>query len=154
MEISLRPATLEDAVHLFQWRNDPETRRSSINTDSVGWEDHIKWLNESLTNPHRKLFIAYNQFAPVGTIRIDDFGGSAELSWTVAPQYRGHGYAKAMIQAAIRAEPDKDIFAVIKMTNGASVKVASACGFVFDKQQGDCGIWKINKRRGFLPGNS
>ena len=38
--IQLRPANEQDADCLFKWRNDPETRHASHNTDEACW-NHI-----------------------------------------------------------------------------------------------------------------
>lgn len=139
---------MNDAQMLFEWRNDSVTRQNFVNTDMVEWPTHVKWLADSIKSPERKLFIAESRNVPVGTIRIDHLNDHAELSWTIAPEHRGKGYGVAMLRAAIVKEPDKDIYAVIKMTNAASLKIAQAVGFYFDKMKDNLGIWKIDKRRG------
>ena len=54
---TLRPATLDDAMFLFEVRNDPLTRQNSINEDAVPWDIHIGWLERSLNNKDRLLFV-------------------------------------------------------------------------------------------------
>lgn len=53
--IRLRPATINDADILLEWRNDPETRIASHNTAEVQRNDHISWLSRTLSNPDRRL---------------------------------------------------------------------------------------------------
>lgn len=125
--MDLRLATLDDAPALFEWRNDYETRSASINTDEVPWPDHIAWLTRSLQSRERKIYIAEQDGAPVGTIRLDTSDDGVELSWTVAPRARGRGMAKEMIRRAIGiAGPCK---AAIKAENIASQKAAASAGF-------------------------
>lgn len=148
MEISLRRAIPHDSEMLWEWRNDYETRMNSVNTDLVGWPEHIMWFSKSLAMLDRKIFIAENNKEPVGTVRFDYYNDSVELSWTIAPEHRGKGYGAAMLKAAIAKEPTKDIYATIKPENHASAKIAKASGFVFTKMENGLGVWKIDKRRG------
>lgn len=147
MEISLRRANLTDSQLLFEWRNDFVTRNNFVNTDMVEWPEHIKWLTNALNSPERKIFIAEHNSESVGTIRFDYLNDSADLSWTIAPEHRGKGYGVAMLRAAIAKEPNRTLYAVIKMNNGASIRIAQAAGFYFDKMKNNMGIWKIDKRR-------
>ena len=87
--MKLRTATIQDAELLLEWRNDPQTRKSSHTTHEVQKEEHIAWLNLTLTNTNRRLLIAEESGVPVGTIRADYSDGMFELSWTVAPNARG-----------------------------------------------------------------
>lgn len=54
-DLSLRPATLEDAKMLLKWRNDKATRMASHTTDEVKLEKHIEWLKATLQNQNRRL---------------------------------------------------------------------------------------------------
>ncbi|MBW6487332.1 MAG: hypothetical protein K0B01_14400 [Syntrophobacterales bacterium] len=69
--ITLRPATIQDADMLLDWRNDPETRKASHSTSEVVTEEHIAWLTKTLGNANRRLLVAEEDGAPVGTVRAD-----------------------------------------------------------------------------------
>jgi len=113
---------MDDAQRLFDWRNDPLTRAMSKTTDPVEWAGHVGWLERRLSRTAPMLFIAEIDGEPVGTFRVD----ADEISYTVAPEHRGKGVAKAMLQVAfarfgkLRAE--------IKPENVASIKAALAAG--------------------------
>lgn len=130
--MKLRPATIEDAQILFDWRNDPLTRESSISTDPVAWDDHVRWLEASLSNPNRELLVAEIDGVPVGTVRLDD---GVELSWTVAPSQRGKGIGKQMVSLVERGS-----IARIKRSNVASQRIAGAAGFVL-AEDGEVQEW-------------
>lgn len=119
LKIKLRRATIDDAEILLEWRNDPETRKVSMNMDIVKWDEHITWLTGVLANPDRELYIAELNGVPVGTIRND----SGELSWTVAPEHRQKGIGKRMV-----ALIDGPVRAKIKHDNLASIKIAESVG--------------------------
>ena len=85
--VRLRPATIEDAQRLFEWRNDPQTRAQSLQQQPVAWESHLAWLQASLRNPNRQLYIAepirrQEQGQPLilGTVRADKINEEFELS--------------------------------------------------------------------------
>ncbi|MSR70992.1 N-acetyltransferase [Candidatus Kaiserbacteria bacterium] len=127
--MQLRPVTLEDARVLLEWRNDPLTRENSRTTDEVLWEDHRGWIERSLTNPDRKLYIALHGGVPVGTVRADFHDGRHELSWTASPGARGYGIGGAMVKQFVNEVlPGAPLLASIKKGNIASEKIAQALG--------------------------
>ena len=143
----LRKITKEDAKILFDWRNDPGTRANSINTDEVRWDDHLKWTEKSFSNPDRIVFIYEENGNPAGTCRIDrkinKSGEVFELSWTIAPLWRGKGIGKKMLMELLeRAElQGKDLKAVIKPDNIPSIKMAEAFGFKLETEKNGLMEW-------------
>lgn len=132
--ITLRLATFNDSKTLFNWRNNPKTRRASHNTARIKWEEHKLWLKATLQNPNRRLYIAEQNGVPVGTVRADLFDGVYELSWTVSPEAQGRGIGKNMV--AILAKKIKNpIRAEIKVENSASAKIAEYAGMTFDYEK-------------------
>jgi RimJ/RimL family protein N-acetyltransferase len=129
MTLTLRPATEADARLLFNWRNDDETRRSSLNREPVAWSDHVRWLAASLQRPDRRLMVAEMNGEPVGTVRLDRAAGQSELSWTVAPAHRGRGLGKAMVAQALAETEAAVVIASIRADNIASLRIAESCGF-------------------------
>lgn len=120
--ITLRPATMNDAQCLFDWRNDPLTRANSVNSDPVEWSGHVAWLERRLSRDEPGLFVAVEGDELVGTVRIDD----DEISYTVSPDHRGRGLATAMLMLAYEAFGQK--IAKIKPENRASIRAAEKAG--------------------------
>ena len=123
----LRFAKMTDAKILFEWRNDLMTRDASHNTSEIRFEDHLVWLENSLTNQHRKLFVAEINGVPVGTVRADQSDGTWEISWTVAPEHRGRGLGKRIVSKLARSIIGP-IRAEVKAENIASVRIAESIG--------------------------
>ncbi len=151
--ITLKPATMDDAAILLQWRNDPETRKMSHDKEIIEKADHLNWLSETLENPDKQLFIAWEKIEespfwhnenqskyhvsivkPVGTIRIDyDLQCNCyELSWTVAPDSRGRKIGKRIVSIVANQYKDKYIRAEISSNNIASIKIAEFIGMRFN----------------------
>lgn len=134
-DLILRPASMDDAPLLLKWRNDPETRRHSHNSAPISEPDHLRWLSRSLEHATRKLWIATVNGLPIGTIRLDRDGPYHELSWTVAPEFRGQGWAKRMVTQTVQ-NAVLPVRAEVRIGNVGSGKVARASGMVFWKQTG------------------
>ena len=123
--MNIRPATQADSKLLFNWRNDPVTRINSRDPREVSWESHVHWLENALAEKSRHLLIAEEGGVPVGTCRVDSDG---ELSWTIAPEHRGNGYAMTMVQQVIQRF-STPLLAQIKSSNAASLAIVKRLGF-------------------------
>jgi RimJ/RimL family protein N-acetyltransferase len=131
--ITLRPASINDADMLLDWRNDPGTRTASHSISEVVKEEHIAWLTKVLSNNNRRLLVAEEDGAPVGTVRADFSEGVWELSWTVAPNSRGRGVAKRIVALLAQqiSEPNR---AEVKTGNTASARIAEHVGMAFNRE--------------------
>lgn len=138
--MQIRPATIDDAKRLFDWRNDPVTRRNSRNMDTVAWCDHVSWLASTIERDDRIFLIGESEGVPVGTIRFDRRLNDYEVSWTAAPEHRGQGHMKrlAMLACSQIKEP---IYAEIKRTNLPTNNIIAACGFALIDERDGLGIW-------------
>lgn len=141
--VTLRPATLDDATALLEWRNDPETRRMSLSSDIVSPSEHAAWLSTSLTSTERLLFVALIDGSSVGQVRLDAKGaGTYEVSITIAPHCRGRGLAARALVAAeqeARGHGITRLEATIRPENEASVRAfkrASYYGFARARRGG------------------
>lgn len=135
LEITLRPATLDDAAILRSWRNDLATRNASHSTYAVSLREHLVWLEGVLADDRRRLLIAEEAGVPVGSVRADLSEGVWELSWTVAPEARGRGVATRMV-AQLAGEIKDPIRAEIKAGNPASIRIAEHAGMSFVREAG------------------
>lgn len=132
-QLLLRPATADDAARLLAWRNDPVTRKWSHNSEEIDFDDHVRWLANTLQRTDRRIFIAEIDGVAVGTTRADFDGSAWELSWTVAPEARGRGLAGVMVRllANTMHEP---IRAEVRNGNIASEKIALGAGMQFARE--------------------
>lgn len=126
-DLSLRPATLDDAKILFEWRNDPQVRAASHNQAEISFDDHVIWLENSLVNPNRKIYIAEEDGISIGTVRSDWAEGAYTLSWAVSSEARGKGIGKRMVSLLVK-QITEPIRANVKVENLASIKIAREVG--------------------------
>ena len=129
--LTLRKATIEDAQRLFAWRNDLETRAYSKSHDVLTWERHSAWLQKVLNTKSSHLYIAEKEGQPIGTVRGDTLpDGAIEISYTVAPEARGRGIAKPMVQQFVREilPPTTRLVAHVQKGHIPSERVAESLG--------------------------
>ena len=139
----LRPAMLEDALFLFRLRNDPEARKNFFQTKEVEWETHLRWLEKVTLGDEILLFVAEIRESHdlCGQVRFDMTSSEkADISITVAPEYRGKGIGKRLIKAGIgiirKEKCDLNtIVAYILPFNIASRKIFEKCGFVYQETE-------------------
>jgi len=144
--IVYRIATIDDADILLSWRNDQETRAASINQSPISYDDHINWLNAVLSHGDRTLYIVEIHNTPSATIRVDVISPTqSELSWTVAPNSRGQGLGRLIVQGVIAMQPDMEFIAQVKSDNTASLAIAQSAGMV--KQSEENGVIILLKEK-------
>ena len=129
-DLIFKKATIDDAQILHEWRNDIHTRQMSHSQDPVDFSAHIAWLEKSLLNTGRDIYICENGQESVGTIRVDKETNCAELSWTISPRQRGKGLGSKMLCEFIKKYP-MQYRAEIKDDNIASKKMAESAGMIF-----------------------
>src|SRR4051812_12863413 len=139
INIFLRGINPQDTEMLLRWRNDADTRRNSINTAEVTPEEHARWMLGSLVGDVRKVYVAIDNDIPVGVVcLLSDFKEKAcDLSFTVAPEYRGRGYGYAILAQALFGLGDVRVTAEVKMFNKASCRIFNKLGFQVIDSQGD-----------------
>lgn len=133
MDVSVRHAELRDEGLLLEWANDPLTRANGYNPAAIKPEDHARWFRGRLRNPLGcRLFIVETiGSVPVGQVRFDDRGGEWEVSYSVAPEFRGRGVGRPMMEAALRelGYEASTIIGQVKPGNIASRRIFEALGF-------------------------
>ncbi len=148
--VTLRPASLEDCRSLWEWRNDPETREASFNTEVIFFEDHRSWFEKRFSSPDLKILIVRNpEGKEVGYVRFQLEGEKAEVSVALDPDERGKGYGPAAVRAAcdhlLTEGTAKQVTALIKQSNPPSKTAFERAGFRFseDKEVGPEKVWEM-----------
>jgi RimJ/RimL family protein N-acetyltransferase len=139
-DIVIRRATEYDADNLFSWRNHPSIRAVSRDNDPISLEDHKVWLSTVLADPSRRLLIGLRASQPVGVVRFDIGGQTAEVSIYLVPGLSEPGLGYEFLQKAewwlagncpdirfIKAEVMNDNIPSHRLFRSSGYKVESTC---------------------------
>jgi RimJ/RimL family protein N-acetyltransferase len=144
MTITLKPVrkTDEDGLLIMHWRNDPDTRKMSYNSEPKKWETFEPiFKNSFFSNYVKPVFacegerkIAFVGF--VGNSNCDEETSSivCKVGINVDPQRRGRGLGSTIISTCIEHVSQhypltKKIIAEIKPENTISKKLFERCKF-------------------------
>jgi RimJ/RimL family protein N-acetyltransferase len=134
-EVVLRSATSEDGPLLLGWANDPATRAASRRPEIISATRHRRWLEQRLATPiDNRIWVGVSDGVPIGVVRFERRAAdSVEVSITVAPDARGRGLARPLLEAGVAAAHDAfgtvTIVAEILPGNEASIRLFTATGF-------------------------
>lgn len=133
MALNLRKATEADGETLFRWRNDPDTRANSFQTEPIPYEEHIAWLKAALGNPAQEIFILCEGDTLIGQVRLSMENDMATISYSIDAAYRAQGYGKAILQlvenlCAERGAP-RSLCGYVKKKNIASQVIFETLGY-------------------------
>jgi UDP-2,4-diacetamido-2,4,6-trideoxy-beta-L-altropyranose hydrolase len=130
MPLRIRHANLKDEAWLLELANDPASRQNSFSIEKIAPETHKAWFYEKLKNFEQCcLYIAEtSEGFPIGQVRFElQDNGSWELSYALAPNFRGVGLGKIMLGKAIEelrsTYKDAEIYGYVKEENIASKKI-------------------------------
>lgn len=140
-----RPAMKSDEMLLFTWANDSLTRKNAFNPEPISLDNHKRWFARTLDAKHEaSIFLIEDRDAsPIGQVRLEvDIDEVGEVFWkldySVAPELRGKGFAKPMLQAGLEAffkgVPEARVIGYVKSHNFASSKTLLGVGFSAERQ--------------------
>jgi len=141
--LSIRKVSKQDNSALLKWAKDLETRNNSFHGSPITKHQHRKWFTATFKEQCRNpaLICLKNGRARVGIIRFTrkpQKKNSWEIHFTVAPKYRGQGFAQPMLKNALgwfrQAKPNQVIYAKVKSLNFKSLKVLQSIGFIKETQ--------------------
>lgn len=157
MTLCLRKATRDDAETLFRWRNDPDTRENSFQTEPIPYEGHVAWLDKTLRDSAQEIYILCEGDTPIGQVRLSMETGIATVSYSIDVAYRAQGYGKAILQLAenLCVERGKScvLRGYVKKKNVASQMIFEALGYTCEASlEQDCLLYVKPKLQRSLVG--
>jgi RimJ/RimL family protein N-acetyltransferase len=131
--IRVRRAEAGDCRILFEWANDAAVRQASFASAAISWDEHSRWFAEKMRD-RASMILMFEEGDPAGTVRFQfKDGGDAEISVTVAPEFRGQGLAAHFLERAVEFAFEHSaverIQAFIRTGNRVSAKAFEQAGF-------------------------
>ena len=133
-DLELQVVNEADFKLLWEWANDSATRANSFESSPIPWERHKQWCYAKLGDAQCRLWMATNsELGKFGVVRFNCHGAEATISVSLAPDARGKGYGKKLIEAAcdriFSSSEVSLIRALIKPANKASLRSFERAGF-------------------------
>lgn len=134
-KLRLRLATIADSRSVWEWRNDPVTRKYSMRTGRVPWRKHQQWFSRHLRDPRHRIYVAVRGGVKVGVLRHDRTEPRVvEVSIHVNPEFRNQGLGRRILKMSNvlldRKHPRDFQKAMIRSENKASAKIFFSAGFI------------------------
>jgi spore coat polysaccharide biosynthesis predicted glycosyltransferase SpsG/RimJ/RimL family protein N-acetyltransferase len=130
VEPEIRDVNEADDAILLRWANEEVTRKNSLNREFISPESHLHWLGQQLASGSL-FYIFHLHGIPMGFVRMESDGAGLRLSYGIDLNFRGKGFAKRILQAALaRAKPSKSVMARTSASNKASAKALESVGFM------------------------
>ena len=136
MNVTLRNAVSSDAYALWLWANDPAVRIASGDRGLIQWGEHLDWIAGRLASRDVMMLIGVIALErPIGTIRFEteDRWATARVSYLVAPEARGDGLGRQLLErgmeALVEVHPAARADALVTPANGASCHLFRSLGW-------------------------
>lgn len=133
-DLRIRNLEADDINDLFKWRNHPDVRKNSFNTNPILWEEHEKWFKKKLAESDTAIYTVCCRDKKIGAIRFEDKGEAIKVSVMLNPDFLGKGGGSKIIKLGTERfikekNPDKSIHAEIKKDNIASIRAFQKAGY-------------------------
>ena len=132
-EKTVSPVTKSDIRRIWEIRNCPTSRRSSLNQQEIPFEKHISWfIKKYFEDKSNYCFTLKNGAEVIGYCRFDlDETGNYRTSIAIDPELLGRGLGTFLLKESLsKLTTNKKILAEIKKDNEASIGVFVKNGFI------------------------
>ncbi|MGB7334916.1 MAG: UDP-2,4-diacetamido-2,4,6-trideoxy-beta-L-altropyranose hydrolase [Salaquimonas sp.] len=128
--IFLRPVEERDIKTVFDWQNEPGTRKYSLNPEPPKWESHQAWMHARLNVPTTHFHIIEHGGNPAGFVRLDREGSRRyRISILVSQAFQKLGIAGITLERVSTLHREVEIAATVLPGNSASVALFSKAGY-------------------------
>lgn len=134
MGAALRPATMEDAKLVFEWRNDPFIVARGSSQRSVTWNEHARWFEATVKGSQRRMFIVEVGGEAAGQVRFDRADDQrCVVSAYLLERFTGRGLGVEAIRQGceriLEEWPVTEIIACVRNDNAAGQAGFRKAGF-------------------------
>ncbi len=131
--VNIREARLEDCEQIWLLSNSTGVRENSFNPEPIELESHITWYEKKLASADVAFYVSDLQGVLGGQVRYDKIKDAAEISFSVAPAFRGRGMGKTLIRDTIGQACERlnvgRVFGLVREFNHASIHTFLGSGF-------------------------
>ncbi|MES0879091.1 UDP-2,4-diacetamido-2,4,6-trideoxy-beta-L-altropyranose hydrolase [Roseibium sp. SCP14] len=131
--LEFRKADIRDARRVWDWRNEVQDKRFSMNRTQPSYAEHYRWFQNALTDPCCQIFIFMIGRWPFAYLRLDKVSNSeASISICLEKMAQGTGMGTKILQhSKTIAKKSKIDFldATVHIENVSSIRAFEKTGF-------------------------
>lgn len=132
--VLLRPTKSTDRQIMFEWQQDPETRKYARTPGAPNWNQHCDWFLHKTADPNCLFNVILHDDRPAGILRLEPTippgtRPAYEVSILVSPERKRLGIAAHALKLAEDLVPEADIVAEILPENEASRALFCKAGY-------------------------
>jgi RimJ/RimL family protein N-acetyltransferase len=127
--INVRQLYKSDLPIIYQHQLDPEACRVAA-FPSRNWDAFIMHYTKIMADPSNRLRTILLDGQVVGSIGSYIIEGKREVGYWIGREYWGRGIATRALQAFLKEEPIRPLYAHVTKHNTGSIRVLEKCGFV------------------------
>ena len=131
----VKKTKLTDIELYFEWTNDIEVRKNSINQEKILFINHEQWFISKIKDPETYMYVILLDDVPFGQVRFEHIENYYVINYSIAPAARGRGIGAQFLQLAIsklKEELNDEciiLFGQVKPENIASKNIFIKLGF-------------------------
>jgi UDP-2,4-diacetamido-2,4,6-trideoxy-beta-L-altropyranose hydrolase len=134
LNTEIRKGSQSDLMTVFQWANDPESRRQSYNQEPIALDVHAEWFTKKINDSTSVLYIFEYKKVPMGQVRFD-LRSETLISYSIDKMFRGRGWGLLALKMAItnfekEYQLKTKIVGYVKQDNTGSNMIFKNLGFV------------------------
>jgi RimJ/RimL family protein N-acetyltransferase len=142
VQVTVREATVEDRIALWDWRNDSVPRGIFKVDPVVTYKHHRAWFERLMASEKTALFVGTVETLRIACVRFDVQGdGVYGVHIHIKPMYCGKNLGEEMLKEAVdhlkTARPVSKIYATIRNVNPASGNLFRNAGFRIEEREQD-----------------
>jgi len=143
--LELHDITENDTDIIVGWRGDPNVYRYFISPHKITSDEHRAWFNSRYVYDNNRFdWIAFCDKIPIGIFgvkRESESSGTAEISYILAPDHYGKGYAGEAVKRLMTFCADewkcRRVIAEIHKDNLSSIRFIERLSFVYESTNGN-----------------
>lgn len=126
-KLVLRKANSSDVNITFEWASNEVVRQYALSKNKIEFESHKLWFNAKIIDPKVYYYLAMVEEQPVGSIRFDQVGEEAVISYLIDPKFHGNGFGKKIVKEGIEHfridSQNYALVGIVENENKASLKI-------------------------------
>lgn len=126
---SLVDFVMKDSQDLYDWQLEGTARLFSRNKQKPEIKEHQKWVEESLRDSQRRMWILKVKGINAGYVRLDDIGNIEEVSILISEKFRNIGLASFAIREVKNRSKYNLVLAYVDSNNIDSINLFLRSGF-------------------------